>query len=281
MLHGLMKRIEKAERLDAVAQPLSSSVQKAVKPAAVRNLLSGTWLGHSVHPLLTDVPIGLWTASTILDLVGGEDAEPASDLLVAVGLASALPTAVTGMNDWSDTSGGDRRLGVVHALANTLGLGLFAASLVARRNGNRGTGKTLGVLGYTSLLAGGYIGGHLSYGKGVNVNRTAFEAPPEGWTPVLDEAELADDRAKLARVGDVGVMVYREGDRVLALANTCTHMGGSLADGDIHDGCVTCPLHGSTFRLEDGSVVRGPATVPQPAFEVRVRGARVEVRPTP
>ena len=278
MLHGLMKRIEKAERLDAVAEPLSSGVQKAVTPAAVRNLLSGTWLGHSVHPMLTDVPIGLWTASTVLDLLGGEDAEPASDLLVAVGLASAVPTAVTGMNDWSDTSGGEKRLGVAHALANTLGVALFAVSLVARRNGNRGAGKTLGLLGYTSLLAGGYIGGHLSYGKGVNVNRTAFEASPEGWTPALDEDELADGRAKLARVGDVDVMVYREGGRVFALANTCTHMGGSLVEGDIHDRCVTCPLHGSTFRLEDGSVVRGPAAVPQPVFEARVLGGRVELR---
>jgi nitrite reductase/ring-hydroxylating ferredoxin subunit/uncharacterized membrane protein len=274
----LVRRIEGFSALDKVAKPVAGLVGKAVQPRVVRNLLSGTYLGHPAHPMLTDVPIGAWTMSALLDIAGGAKSEPAADLLVGAGILSAIPTAATGLNDWSDTIGGDRRIGAVHASANVVALSLYVASLLARRNGGRGTGKLLGLAGFGVLIAGAYLGGHLSFAKGVNVNHTFLEYRPHEWTTVLAEAELADGELRRVSAGDVSVLLVREDGQIHALANTCSHAGGPLDEGELADGCVICPWHGSAFRLSDGHIARGPATVPQPAYETRVRGGKIEVR---
>jgi nitrite reductase/ring-hydroxylating ferredoxin subunit/uncharacterized membrane protein len=276
--HELVRRIEGFSALDKVAKPVAGLVGKAVQPRVVRNLLSGTYLGHPAHPMLTDVPIGAWTMSALLDIAGGAKSEPAADLLVGAGILSAIPTAATGLNDWSDTIGGDRRIGAVHASANVVALSLYVASLLARRNGGRGTGKLLGLAGFGVLIAGAYLGGHLSFAKGVNVNHTFLEYRPHEWTTVLAEAELADGELRRVSAGDVSVLLVREDGQIHALANTCSHAGGPLDEGELADGCVICPWHGSAFRLSDGHIARGPATVPQPAYETRVRGGKIEVR---
>jgi nitrite reductase/ring-hydroxylating ferredoxin subunit/uncharacterized membrane protein len=276
--HELVRRIEGFSALDKVAKPVAGLVGKAVQPRVVRNLLSGTYLGHPAHPMLTDVPIGAWTMSALLDIAGGAKSEPAADLLVGAGILSAIPTAATGLNDWSDTIGGDRRIGAVHASANVVALSLYVASLLARRNGGRGTGKLLGLAGFGVLIAGAYLGGHLSFAKGVNVNHTFLEYRPHEWTTVLAEAELADGELRRVSAGDVSVLLVREDGQIHALANTCSHAGGPLDEGELADGCVICPWHGSAFRLSDGHITRGPATVPQPAYETRVRGGKIEVR---
>lgn len=276
--HELVRRIEGFSALDKVAKPVAGLVGKAVQPRVVRNLLSGTYLGHPAHPMLTDVPIGAWTMSALLDIAGGAKSEPAADLLVGAGILSAIPTAATGLNDWSDTIGGDRRIGAVHASANVVALSLYVASLLARRNGGRGTGKLLGLAGFGVLIAGAYLGGHLSFAKGVNVNHTFLEYRPHEWTTVLAEAELADGELRRVSAGDVSVLLVREDGQIRALANTCSHAGGPLDEGELADGCVICPWHGSAFRLSDGHIARGPATVPQPAYETRVRGGKIEVR---
>jgi nitrite reductase/ring-hydroxylating ferredoxin subunit/uncharacterized membrane protein len=276
--HELVRRIEGFSALDKVAKPVAGLVGKAVQPRVVRNLLSGTYLGHPAHPMLTDVPIGAWTMSALLDIAGGAKSEPAADLLVGAGILSAIPTAATGLNDWSDTIGGDRRIGAVHASANVVALSLYVASLLARRNGGRGTGKLLGLAGFGVLIAGAYLGGHLSFAKGVNVNHTFLEYRPHEWTTVLAEAELADGELRRVSAGDVSVLLVREDGQIHALANTCSHAGGPLDEGELADGCVICPWHGSSFRLSDGHIARGPATVPQPAYETRVRGGKIEVR---
>ncbi|MFB4304596.1 Rieske 2Fe-2S domain-containing protein [Actinomadura sp. GTD37] len=281
MPQKMVRRLERAEPLDKAAKPLSKLVQRAVQPRFVRNMLSGTNLGHPLHPALTDVTIGAWSMATLLDAVGGCEAEPAADLLVKTGVIAAVPTALTGMNDWSDTLDGDRRVGLVHAAANTVALGLFAASMVERARGNRFSGKALGFAGFGFMSMSAYLGGHLSFTKGVNVNRTAWQEGPEDWTPVLGENELAEGGHRTADAGGVQILLHRTDGKVYALAATCSHMGGPLPEGTFERGCVTCPWHGSTFRFKDGGIVRGPASSPQPCYETRVHDGRIEVRVPP
>lgn len=274
----LIRRLEEAEPLDRFAKPLAAAVGRAVRPRTVRNLLSGTYLGHPLHPMLTDVPIGAWGMSALLDTVGGPSAERAADLLVTAGVLAAVPTAASGLNDWSDTYGPDTRVGLVHAGINTAALSLYAASLSSRAHGRRTRGKALGRAGFAMLLAGSYLGGHLSFVRGVNVNRTAWQEGPQDWTAVLADAGLPDGEHRRIDVDGVPVLLYRAAGTVSALANTCSHMGGPLDEGTIADDCVTCPWHGSMFRFADGGVVRGPASSPQPRYEVRVSGEHLEVR---
>jgi nitrite reductase/ring-hydroxylating ferredoxin subunit/uncharacterized membrane protein len=277
-LHALVDAIEHFDRLDGVASAISGAVGKAVQPRPVRNILSGTSLGHPLHPVLTDFPIGAWTMATVLDTVGGPASEPAADILVAVGIATAVPTAAAGLNDWSDTQGKSRRVGLVHAVANGSALCLYSSSAIARASGSRTIGKALGLAGFGVLMFGGFLGGHLSFGNAVNVNKTAGRTGPREWTPVMAESELADGEHRKVDAGKVSVLLYRSGAGILALDSVCSHMGGPLEEGTIADGCVTCPWHGSTFRLGDGHIVRGPATTPQPSYEARVNDGQVEVR---
>ena len=151
-------------------------------------LLSGTWLGHPLHPLLTDVVLGSWTSSLVLDLVGGPKAQPAADKLVAVGILSALPAVAAGLSDWADVSGQARRMGVLHAAGNAAALALFTASLTARRRGCRRLGVGLSLLGAAAAATAGWLGSHLTYSLGVGVNEAVFESPPEDWTAIRGDA---------------------------------------------------------------------------------------------
>jgi nitrite reductase/ring-hydroxylating ferredoxin subunit/uncharacterized membrane protein len=274
---GLASRIEQAEALDRIAGPIKAAVSRVVHPEAIRNALSGTHLGHPLHPVLKDIPIGAWSMSMLLDIFGGVGRRSAADLLVGVGVVAAVPTAAAGLNDWSDTTGRDTRVGLVHATANVTAVSFYLASYLARRRGSRGRGKALSVLGFAAMNFGGFLGGHLSFARGVNVNRTAFETRPESWTPVLAFDDIGDGESRAVDAG-APVLLYRESGRVVALGATCSHLGGPLSEGKIADGCVTCPWHGSVFRLDDGSIVRGPAYAPQPSYDVRVRDGQIEVR---
>jgi nitrite reductase/ring-hydroxylating ferredoxin subunit len=277
-VRDVIGRLERMESLDRVAKPLATAVGRAVRPRVLRNLLSGTYLGHPVHPALTDVPIGAWTMSALLDNVGGRNAERSADLLVAAGVLGAIPTAASGLNDWSDTYGPDTRIGLVHATANVTALSLYAASLAARARGNRVGGKRLAQAGLGALLTGAYLGGHLTFTRGINVNRNAWTSGPPQWTPVLADAELPEAGHRTVHVDGVEIALFREDGRVWAINKTCSHMGGPLDEGDVVDGCVICPWHGSTFRLDGGGVVRGPASAPQPRYDTRVLDDRIEIR---
>lgn len=276
--HELVRRIERFAILDKIAQPLARLVGKAVQPRRVRNLLSGTHLGHPAHPMLTDLPIGAWSMSALLDAVGGAKSEPAADLLVGAGILGAIPTAMTGLNDWSDTIGEETRVGAVHAVANVAALGLYAASLLARRSGRRGRGKALGLAGLGMLTVGGYLGGHLSYARAVNVNHTIFEHRPQEWTPVLADADLGEGEYRKVTADEAAVVLVRHQGRLYALSNTCSHAGGPLDEGELTDGCIVCPWHASTFRLTDGGIMRGPASTPQPVYQTRVHDGKIEIR---
>ena len=277
MPHRAVHRLENAEGLDKVAEPVSSAVQWAVRPRVVRDLLSGTKLGHPLHPALTDAAIGAWSMAGLLDLAGGSEAEPVADLLTAAGVAAAVPTALTGLNDWCDTLGAERRVGLVHAGINTAALALYAASLFARTR----KAKALRFAGFTAMGVSAYLGGHLTFTRGLNVNRTAWQQGPDDWTPVLAASELAEGEHRTADADGVRILLYRTATKLHAIAATCTHMGGPLGEGTIENGCVTCPWHGSTFRLDDGGIERGPASAPQPCYEARIQNGRIEVRVPP
>jgi nitrite reductase/ring-hydroxylating ferredoxin subunit/uncharacterized membrane protein len=281
LLENAMKRLEQAEGLDEPAEKLVGLVGPAVRPRLVKNALSGTWLGHRFHPLLVPLPIGFWSGALIFDLIATRRARWAADVLVGSGIAAAVPTAAAGLSDWADAEPEGRRVGLVHLSCNTLALVCYSASLVARLLGRRKTGVGLGLAGAAAISAGGYLGGHLSYVQGVGVERRRFAGGPKEWTAVLDAAELAEGAPRVVRADDTEILLVREGNRLYALWASCTHEGGPLAEGSFADGCVTCPWHGSTFRLADGHVVRGPAAASQPVYEARVTDGKVEVRAVP
>jgi nitrite reductase/ring-hydroxylating ferredoxin subunit/uncharacterized membrane protein len=280
-LHRLAERLGEVAALDGPAEAVAKWARGAIPKGPVKDALSGVPLGHAAHPLLIVLPIGTWTSATVLDLVGGAQSRPAARRLIATGLLASVPTAASGLSDWADTtpaSDSVRRVGTVHALANVAALGLFGASLAARRAGRHGRGVALGLAGMGAVGAGGHLGGHLSYVKGVGVDQTVFESGPEEWTEVLDDAALPEGALRGVEVGGRAIVLARVDGRVHALADRCAHRGGSLADGELKGGCVVCPLHASEFRLEDGSVERGPSAYPQPVLEVRVEGGRIAVR---
>jgi nitrite reductase/ring-hydroxylating ferredoxin subunit/uncharacterized membrane protein len=276
----MTKRLEQAKSLDGLAKIVGDFVGKALPEGPVKDALSGTWLGHTFHPVITDIPIGAWTSATALDLTGGEESEEAARRLIGLGILASVPTALSGLSDYSDTLGEERRVGLTHAAFNVAALALFTASYGARRNGSSLTGKGLSLLGMGAASVGAYLGGHLSLDMGVGVNHAAYESGPGEWTPMLTEAELEEGKATTFEVEGVDIMLTRHGGRVCALGNRCTHAGGPLNEGTIETGTVQCPWHGSVFSLEDGTVKRGPARAPQPAYETRVIDGRVEVRST-
>ena len=281
LLETAMKRLEEAEVLDQPARWLADVVHAATRPRLVKNALSGTWLGHRFHPLLVELPIGFWSGALVFDMIATRRARWAADVLVGSGVVAAVPTAAAGLSDWADTFGGPKRVGLVHASCNTLALLSYSGSLVARLLGRRKAGVGLSLVGATAISVGGYLGSHLSYVQAVGVERKWLAGGPKDWTAVLDAGELQEATPRVVRAGDTEVVLYREGNRINALWATCTHEGGPLGEGHFADGCVRCPWHGSTFRLADGKVVRGPAAASQPVYEARVTDGKVEVRAMP
>jgi nitrite reductase/ring-hydroxylating ferredoxin subunit len=263
-----------AEPLDALADPVQGAVKAAPKP--LRDALDGVWLGAPLHPALTDVPLGAWTAAAALDAAGSR----AADGALLVGVVGALPAALSGLNDLSHLRGEPRRLGLVHALVNTAGLALNVASLRARRDGRRDRARVLSGLAYCGALFSAHLGGQLSFGLGVRVNRTAFVRRHEQFTPVCDESELEGGRLVGAELDGEAVVVARSAEtgELCAIAGTCSHLGGPLAEGEREGDTVICPWHGSRFDLCTGEVEGGPAVFPQPRYQARVQDGRVEIR---
>ncbi|MGH2820861.1 MAG: Rieske 2Fe-2S domain-containing protein [Actinomycetota bacterium] len=279
--HGLTRRLEGIEGLDSLGEQLAAVAGKALPEGPVKDTLSGTFLGHALHPALTDLPIGNLMSATLLDLVGGERTDEAAQTLIGLGMLASIPTAASGLSDWSDTFGGERRIGLLHAATNVTALLLYGGSLGARRSGRRGLGVALGAVGAGVLAVGGYLGGHLSLGKGIGVDQTAVDHEPTSWTPVVALDDLNDQEPKRVDVGDVPVMLLKRGDEIHALSDRCSHLGGPLHEGKLDEHTVTCPWHQSCFSLADGSVVRGPARAPQPVYETRVEGGKVSIRLRP
>lgn len=265
-----------------LAQRLQPLIKQALGPPQVRNALDGVWLGAPLHPALTDIPVGSWTAALALDtasaLTGDAALADAADRALAVGTLAALPAAATGLNDLRDLIGQSRQVAMVHALLNVLGLSFTSASLAYRRGGRRGLARGLSATGYLISASAAHLGGKLSFGLGIRVNRTVGETLPESFVPVLDVAELEGEALREVEVDGVPVLLARSrSGEVCALANICTHLGGPLAEGSREGDTVTCPWHGSRFALRTGQVVEGPAVFAQPRIEARVRDGKIEV----
>jgi nitrite reductase/ring-hydroxylating ferredoxin subunit/uncharacterized membrane protein len=271
--------------LDSLGETLQNAMEAAGKPLGppgqmLKNLLNGVWLGHPLHPAISDAPIGAWTTALGLDILG---IKRGADAAVGLGILTAVPTALAGMADWRDTSGGPRRSGLLHALVNSLGLGLYVGSWFARRAGNRGLGVALSTAGWGLVFGGAYIGGDMVYRQGTGVSRNAFDPETKEWTAALPADRLVEGQLVGAEVEVDGkplpVVFLKRGERIMALSAVCSHWGGPLAEGKLVDGdCVECPWHGSQFAMADGSVKQGPAAFPQPRFDTRVRDGQVEVR---
>jgi len=274
----LLGVLEEAGWLEGASETLMGWLQPllaAPGAARVKDLLHGRWLGHALHPVLTDAPIGFWMGAAVLDLAGQEFA---AGLLSGAGSASAVATAVTGLADWTVTDGRERRLGLLHGLVNVAGLCLQVASLGARLQGRRGAAKSLSYAGLGVSSAAAYLGGELVFGRGLMVNHDAWTAGPDEWTPVLPSPQLPERVTRRVDLRGHSVLVYREAGRVYAMEDACAHAGGPLSEGEVEDGVVTCPWHGSRFRLKDGAVMRGPATFPQLRLQARERQGQIEVR---
>jgi nitrite reductase/ring-hydroxylating ferredoxin subunit/uncharacterized membrane protein len=242
----------------------------------------GRWLGHPLHPALSDLPIGFWAGSALLDLTGGDPApegglDPAG-LFTAAGIVAAVATAATGVVDWTVSDDQDRRVGLFHGVLNTAALGLQGMSLAARLAGHRRTARGLGAAGLAVTGGAAYIGGHLVFAKAVMVSRVAGADGPRRWVRVIEESELPDDVPAGVQADERQILLYRHDGTLYALDNLCSHAAGLLSRGSVEGLTVTCPLHGSQYCLADGSVRRGPSHQPQPVIRTRVRNGWIEVR---
>lgn len=278
----MLSRLIRAQ--EGWAKPLGTAVQRITRAVfgpirPLRDFLNGTWLGHPVHPAVTDVPVGAFVVALILDLL---NERPAADAAVILGILGMLAAAVTGLADFNDTDTRPRNVATVHATLMVIGLVVYLISLALRlgQPADRTVPVVVGVIGLAIVLAGAYVGGDVVFALGNMVNRHAWLGRKQAWVP-LDlggAAEIAERTPTKARAGAEPVLVVRIGDAVHALHEVCAHAGGPLAEGEIVGDCIQCPWHASRFRLADGRVAGGPAVYDQPAYEVRRGEQGYEVR---
>jgi nitrite reductase/ring-hydroxylating ferredoxin subunit len=263
-----------------------SALFRPIRP--IRDLLNGTWLGHPLHPAVTDVPIGALLVVVLLDLTGAVEAAFWGLVLTQLTLLAA---AVTGLADYADTDGSARTRATLHGTLMVVGSTLTFVSLLIRVTSAGHDGGTaavaLSIVGLLVLSAGAYVGGDVVYVLGNMVSRHAFRGPGTKWIKldtgdVTDLATLPEAMPRKMRAGINDLVVVRLGDRVRALHAVCAHAGGPLADGTVTpDGCIECPWHQSRFRLADGHLRQGPSVYDQPAYEIRAaEGGGYEVRRT-
>ena len=247
----------------------------------VKDFLHGTWLAHPVHAAVTDVAIGAWTTAQVMDVVDvavGHRLSGAASMSIAVGLGGSFASAASGLADWVDTSGEQRRVGLIHALLNLVAATLYSASLLNRLAGHRSTGKLLSTAGFSTVLVSSYLGGDLAYRLGTQVDRNAWTFDLREFAPAMRENDLLPDKPTRVEVNGVPIMLVRRGVEIYAMSDTCSHVGCSLADGRLEGDTIVCNCHGSTFRLPDGMVVHGPSAYSQPSYEVRIVNGQIEVR---
>jgi nitrite reductase/ring-hydroxylating ferredoxin subunit len=283
-----ISQLEQAQALDRVVAP-GQRIARWLPPGPVRDALNGVWLGHALHPVLAQAPVGAWLSAAVLDgwprnwknSAGGQrgresGGEAGQRRLVAFGLAAAGAAALAGAADWSEQHEQQMRVGVVHAAANLTAAGCYGASLLTRRPA---ASRALRLAGLAAVTVGGLLGGHISFrlSGGVNQSEPVPHLVEPGWHDLMPAAGLADARPVKAMLGEVPVVVIRDGSDVHVLAGRCSHLSGPLAEGTLDAGCLTCPWHGSVFRITDGGVVHGPATAPQPVLRTRIRAGVIQV----
>jgi nitrite reductase/ring-hydroxylating ferredoxin subunit/uncharacterized membrane protein len=281
---SLANTIGRQDWLDSIGDPLQKTIRETL-PRELKNALHGTWLGHPLHPALTDVPVGAWTAAMALDalesLSGRKELRAGADAAIAIGLVGAVGSAITGLTDWSETDGRGKRVGLTHGLLNIAATALYTASYAMRkRKSSRQRGVALSMLGYAIASASAYLGGHLTLGEQVGVDHTATadSGKPEKFVAVMKESDLEANTPTRVEAEGVAVLLVKRHDRIFAITETCPHLGGPLSEGKLVGDAIRCPWHMSELALDDGHVVNGPTAFPARCFEVRVREGNIEVR---
>jgi nitrite reductase/ring-hydroxylating ferredoxin subunit/uncharacterized membrane protein len=294
-----MKR-DLSERLESAIIG-SNAVQRAVRPIdtwlnrlfqskalhPVKLLGNGGWLGHPLHPLLTDVPVGAWTVAVLLDVAAlflRVDTGRAASAAIGLGILAAVGAAGTGLMDWLDVNPPEKAVGAVHAVSNSSATVLFGVSLAMRaQNLWRATPGSfvVAILGYVLLTLGAYLGGSMVFRMGVMVNRNAYRGGPNDFASAIASTELTEGSPRKVMVGDEPVLLVRKGEQILAVGAVCSHYGAPLEEGKIVESAIECPWHSSRFELEDGRVRQGPACAPLPSYDVRVAGGQIQVRRRP
>jgi len=279
--------IKAAEGVGKAGTKLSTAVHHAVLAGGeptryVADFLHGTWLGHPLHPVLTDVTIGAWSMGSVMDLIGevsdSDYSRKAADQLMTIGVVSAVPTALSGLADFSTFPDWSANTATWHAALNSVNLGLYVWSIVERKRGNRGRGILLSTIAFGLTCVSAWLGGELVYRSKVGVDHSERFEGPKKWTPVLESNELAEGQPKRVEFEGKGVLLYRNQGEVMAIGSVCSHAGGPLEEGKFEGSCVQCPWHDSVFDMRDGSIVHGPATSKQPSFETRVVNGQIEIR---
>jgi nitrite reductase/ring-hydroxylating ferredoxin subunit len=285
-LMGILERVADVTAFDKAIEPARRAVNAALRPQAFKDLLHGTWLGHPLHPVLVQVPVGSWTSAGLLDAI--PPLRPAATVLIGAGVAVAVPAALSGAADWSEQDIGVRRLGALHAVANTAALSLYVGSLVARGKGRGTLGRVLSYAGLGIATGSAAIGGHMSYAQssGASHSAAAARALSSDWVDLGPLDDLPEGRPAL-RTGKgssvaVPLAVVRRGTKVDVFVGACSHLSGPLYEGAVEEvrgqQCLVCPWHGSAFDLDSGDPRRGPAANTQEKLEVRMEAGRVMAR---
>lgn len=274
-----------SERLQQVIQSLTGAHRHP--PRRFKSLLNGMWFGHPLHPAITDIPVGSWMLATLFDIlwlispISFIWAARTAEIVVFVGLLGAVGAAITGLTDWSDTYGSERRVGLYHGLLNSTATMLYLVSLLLRLltvSGESIGAAVVGFVGFATVLVAANLGGDLVFTKGTGVNHTAWEAGSDEYEPVLPLEQVEENKLYRVSVSGVPVVLLRQGLQIYAISATCPHAGGPLDEGTLTGDIVECPWHGSRFCLRTGRVLTGPATVHAPRYHVRVRHGQVELK---
>lgn len=283
-LEEQISKLAKHPWVKSLADGLGKAAQTLFRDSGgpIEDALHGVWLGHPLHPALTDIPIGAWSVAVLLDaaevVTDNRGFGAAADLTIGVGVAGAVSAAAAGLADWSRLGEGEaKRVGAVHAALNTAATGLYLASLASRKGGARGLGRLLAVAGFAVAGASAYLGGHLVFAKRIGVDHAAGEKAPEKFTSIMPEAELMEGELRRVEVDGAQILLVRHDGRIHALSDVCSHLGCSLAQGHLEGDSVRCDCHGSRFALEDGQVLDGPSTYYQPVLQTRIYGGQIQV----
>jgi nitrite reductase/ring-hydroxylating ferredoxin subunit/uncharacterized membrane protein len=280
--------IIKSNSIGKISASLDQLLRRCLGAPAMRRLkifLNGTWIGHPLHPMLTDIPIGAWTLTIILDLVGLLFGLPqlglASSITAGIGVAGALAAAAAGLADWMDVDPPEKAIGAFHATVNVSATSLFLISILMRWGRDWRLGWTTFVValaGYLLAMIGGYLGGAMVFHKGVMINRNAYRSGPDDFKPAVATRELAEDQLKRVLVEEQSVLFLKLGGTVYALGAVCSHYGAPLNEGTIVDRTIECPWHASRFALEDGRVVQGPACAGVPVYDCKIVNDQVQIK---
>jgi nitrite reductase/ring-hydroxylating ferredoxin subunit/uncharacterized membrane protein len=291
MSRAINRILDRQRWLDPLADALQKGIGGFYKALGapgrtLKTLLHGTALGHPLHPVITDIPLGAWTLAIVFDVIwlikGTHGWVSAADVTIFIGLLAAVGAAVTGYTDWNETYARERRVGLAHGLLNTAAIAFYLVSLIIRLSGSgRGIAIIVALVGYAFVTSAAFLGGELVFNIGTGVNHHAFQHQPTDFMPVLAEAQLAEGKLQKGMAGDTPVLLYKRGGSICAIGDTCAHAGGPLSEGKLDGNEVICPWHFSRFDVCTGVVKGGPATVSQVRYETRVQNGQIEVRVSP